>query len=206
MKKIALSTTAALLLSSTLAIAGGDFGKAVEPVVDIPVAEVAPAKTGFYAGLGYACIQTVNDEPNERYMGNGIQLSAGYNFNQYIAVEGRVTASVGDINYQTWYGVDEDLSGDFGDITNFGLYLKPQYTINMFKVYGLVGFGQLSLDNGTSYSDTGLQYGAGVSASVTDNIDIYVDYRRLYDDTGFDDYTNSDLTANSWSLGVTYNF
>ena len=205
MKHITLST-AALLLTSTLAIAGGDFGKAVEPVVDIPVAEVTSAKTGFYAGLAYACIQTVNNEPNERYMGNGIQIFGGYNFNQYIAVEGRATASVGDINYQTWAGVDEDLSGDFGDISNFGLYLKPQYSIDMFKVYGLLGFGQVSLDNGTSYSDTGLQYGAGVSVAVTNDIDVHVDYRRLYDDTGFDNYTNSDMTVNSWSLGVNYNF
>jgi len=203
MKNITLSV-AALLLSSTFAIAGGDFGKAVEPAIDIPVAEVTPEKTGFYAGLAYSCMQTTNDTPDEEYMGNGISLLAGYNINQYFAVEARYTASLGDINYQASdLGIDEDISGD---LSNIGIYLKPQYAISMFNIYGLLGFGQLTLDNGTSYSETGLQYGAGVSASVTDDIDIFVDYRRLYDDTGFDNYTNGDAAGNSWSLGVNYNF
>ena len=193
---------AALLLSSVQVVAGGDFGKAVEPAIDIPVVEVPAEKTGFYAGLAYSCMQIATDTPDKEYMGNGISLSAGYNINPYLAVEARYTASLGDINYQTW-NIDEDIDGD---MSNIGLYLKPQYAIDKFKVYGLLGYGQVSLDNGTSYSETGFQYGAGVSASVTDDIDVFVDYRRLYDDTGFDDYTNTDVAANSWSLGVNYNF
>jgi len=201
MNKIRLSI-AVLLLSSVQVVAGGDFGKVVEPAIDIPVVEVPAEKTGFYAGLAYSCMQITNEVPDEEYMGNGFSLLAGYNINPYLAVEARYTASIGDVNYQTW-GVDEDIDTD---LSNIGLYLKPQYAINMFKVYGLLGYGQVTLDNGNSYSEASIQYGAGVSASVTEDIDVFIDYRRLYDDTGFDDYTNADVAANSWSLGVNYNF
>ncbi|RUM72778.1 MAG: porin family protein [Sulfurovum sp.] len=198
-------TLSALLITSSVAMAGGDIAP-VEPVVETPqVTEApAPALNGFYAGLGYSCLQMGLDTPDVDIKAmSGISLTAGYEINPYLAVEGRYTVNVGDINYKTW-NIDEDKSWD---LSNIGLYLKPKYTYNQFGLYGLLGYGQVTFDNGTSYSEAGLQYGAGVNMMATDNIEVYADYRRLYDDTGFDDYVqNRDVAVNSFTFGANYHF
>ena len=201
MNTIKLSTVA-LLLTSTFALAGGDF-IAVEPVIETPEVEVAEL-TGFYAGLGYSCLQMGLDTPDLDVSAmTALSLTAGYNFSQYLAVEGRYTASLGDLSVEAW-NIDVD---EAWDMSNIALYLKPQYTMDQFTVYGLLGYGQVTFDNGTSYSEAGIQYGAGVSAMVADNIDVFVDYRRLYDDTDLDGFApNSDVAVNSFTLGANYHF
>lgn len=201
MTKITLSAVA-LLLTSTLAMAGGDLTE-VEPAIETPQVTETSDKTGFYAGLAYSCMQLTADTPDHEHMGNGISALAGYNFNKFLAVEGRYTTTLGDVNYKTW-NVDEDRSDD---ITNIALYLKPQYSFGTVGAYGLVGYGQTTFDNGTSFSENGLQYGAGLTANINESIQLFVDYRRLYDDTGFDgNAVDSDIAANSWSIGANYNF
>ena len=92
-------------------------------------------------------------------------------------------------------------------MSNIALYLKPKYTINDFSLYGLAGYGQTTLDNGTSYSVDGFQYGLGVSAMVTESFSVYVDYRRVYDDTDFDGFAiDRDVAVNSFTIGTNYNF
>ena len=201
MKMIKISTVA-MLLTSTLAMAGGDIAP-VEPIIEVPVVVEAPTKTGFYAGLAYSCMQLTGDTPDQEYMGNGISISAGYNFNQFLAVEGRYTASLGDINYQTW-NIDKDVSGD---LSNIAIYLKPQYSFGTLGIYGLVGYGQTELNEDVSAKEGSFQYGAGVTANMNESVEFFVDYRRLFDDTGFDTLTsNQDVAVNSWSVGVNYNF
>jgi opacity protein-like surface antigen len=203
MNTIKLSTVA-LLLTSTFALAGGDF-IAVEPVIETPEVVVAPEKTGFYAGLAYSCMQFNSDTPDEEVMGNGISVQAGYNFNQFIGVEARYTTSLGDPTYTKW-NQEKDIDG--GALSNIAIYLKPQYSFGLVGVYGLLGYGQATLDNGDDTIDeAGLQYGAGITASVNESVEVFVDYRRLYDDTGFDaEYRNSDVALNSWSIGANYKF
>lgn len=203
MNTIKLSTVA-LVLSSTLAMAGGDV-ETVQPYIETPKVEVAeaPALTGLYAGLAYSCQQLAADTPDETSMGSGVSVNVGYNFNEYLAVEGRYTSTLGDMNYKTW-NVDEDRSTD---MSNIGIYLKPQMNMGSFGIYGLVGYGQTTFDNGTSYSVDGLQYGAGLNVNATENVQLFVDYRRLYDDVDFDGLAMSrDVAANSWSLGANYQF
>ncbi len=193
----------ALLLTSTLAMAGGKSGEA--PESDIVPIVVEPALTGFYAGLGYSCLQMDIDEPTDidiRSM-TAISATAGYNFNEYFAIEGRYTASLGDLDVDT---INTERS-EAWDMSNIGLYLKPQYSLDSFTLYGLLGYGQLTLDNDASYSVDGFQYGAGISMMATDNIDVYVDYRRLYDDEDFDGLSIDEIvTANSYTVGVNYHF
>ena len=193
----------ALLLASTLAMAGGKNGQAPESEV-VPIA-VEPALTGFYAGLGYSCLQMDIDEPADidiRSM-TALSIIAGYNFNEYFALEGRYSVSLGDLEVETG-NTERD---EAWDMSNIGLYLKPQYSIDTFTVYGLLGYGQLTLDSDTSYSVGSFQYGAGINMMAADNIDIYIDYRRLYDDEDFDGISINDVvTANSYTLGVNYHF
>jgi len=202
--KITLSLTA-LLLSSTFAFAGGG-GKgvveAVEPVLPIPV-EVTK---DYYVGVGYSCAQVTSDNPDQEFMAmTALSLNAGYQINDSLAVEARYTRSLGNVNYKTW-NVDRDLSSS--SLSNLGLYLKPQYNFEAFGVYGLLGFGQVSLDNGqNTFTESGLQYGLGTTFTMMET-NIFVDYRRLYDGEGFDNLTTDaqDTAANSFTLGVNYLF
>ena len=201
MKRIKQSSVI-LLLTSTFAVAGGDI-VAVEPVVEVPVVEEVKELTGLYAGLSYSCMQITTDTPDKEVMGNGMSALVGYNFHENVAVEGRYTTSLGDVNVKTW-NTDIDQSWD---MSNIALYLKPQYKMGMVNIYGLVGYGQTTLDDGTSYSVDGFQYGGGLSADVHENVEIFVDYRRLYDDADFDGFAvGQDVAANSWSLGANYKF
>ncbi len=193
-----------LLLTSTFALAGGSIDP-VEPVIETPEVIETAELSGFYAGLGYSCLQMDFDRPDMdvRSM-TALSATAGYNINKYLAVEGRYTVSLGDLDVETKYTDTEEE----GDMSNIALYLKPKYSVNSFTVYGLVGYGQLTLDDGDEeYSEAGFQYGAGISAMATDNIEVYVDYRRLYSDEAFDGLSlNKDVTGNSFTAGVNYHF
>ena len=192
-----------LLLTSTLAMAGGKSGDAPESEI-VPIV-VESELSGFYAGLGYSCLQMDLDEPADidiRAM-TAISINAGYNFNKYFAIEGRYSVSLGDLDVDT---MNTERS-EAWDMSNIGLYLKPQYSIDSFTLYGLLGYGQFTLDNDSSYSVDGFQYGAGISMMATDNIDVYIDYRRLYDDEDFDGLSiNEVVTANSYTVGINYHF
>jgi opacity protein-like surface antigen len=198
MKKIQISTIT-LLLASTLAMAGGDITP-VEPEITAPeVIDIKPELTGFYVGGGYTYMQMDNAGISGDVTGNGITVLAGYNLHKYLAVEGRYSATLDDLSV--------DNGPDGGDLSNIGLYFKPQYTIDRFKLYGLLGYGQVTLDNGsTDYSEDGFQYGAGLSVMATDNISVYVDYTRLYDDDDFDGMMSQDITVDAVNVGVNYNF
>jgi len=204
MNTIKLSAVA-VLLSSTLAMAGGDISP-VEPNIEAPSpsVETEETKSGFYAGLGYSCMQLTHDTPDlEVTAMTALSVSAGYNINKFLAVEGRYTASLGDLEYKNW---NTDVDKEW-DMSNIGLYLKPQYNMDSVGVYALLGYGQTTFDNGTSYSVDGLQYGLGLTAAATEDISIYVDYRRLFDDSEFDTYAiDRDTAVNSFTVGANYNF
>ena len=203
MKRVRQSAVA-VLLSSAYLFAGGDVAPIEEPVIDVPVV-VEPELSGFYAGIGYSCLQVGLDVPylDMRAM-TAASITAGYYFNEFVAIEGRYTAGIGDTTVKT---VNSEV--DTGDVSlaNIGLYVKPQYNINNFGVYALLGYGQFTLDEDASFAEASLQYGAGINAMVTKNVDLFIDYRRLYDSTGFDDYDQDrEVMANSYTVGVNYHF
>ena len=203
MNTIKLSAVVAVL-STSVAFAGGDVAP-VQPYIEVPKVVVEETKelTGFYAGLAYSCAQLTTDTPDETAMGSGVSASVGYNFNEYLALEARYTTTLGDMAYETW-NIDEDRSWD---MSNIGIYLKPQVNMGSFGIYGLVGYGQTTFDNGSAYSEAGMQYGAGLNVNASENVQLFVDYRRLYDDSDFDGLAiDRDVAANSWSLGANYNF
>jgi len=197
-------STITLLLTSTLAMAGGDIEPVEPSIVTANIEAPTPTLSSFYAGLGYSCLNMGLDTPDwEATAMTAISATAGYDLNPFLAIEARYTASLGDINTKTW-NTDVDESWD---MSNIGLYIKPQYTMDRFKLYGLIGYGQTTFDNGTSYAENGIQYGGGLSAMATDNIDVFVDYRRLYDDTDFDGFApGQDAAVNSFTVGANYRF
>jgi len=205
MKKLNLSL-ATIFAMGTFAVAGGDIAP-VEPVVEEPV--VVESTGNFYLGLAYGYMSATEDYASGAVTVNtvdesfdDIMLQAGYNFNEYIAVEGRYWIGISDITVGT-YDVDLDA---------WGIYVKPQYPVtDAFNVYALLGYGSAEFDAPVASGinqDTmdGFSWGLGASYAFTDNVSVFIDYVNIYDDTtDFTGYSLDD-TIDSWNFGVTYNF
>lgn len=238
MKKITSSIVAAMAVG-TFAFAGGDIAP-VEPVVETPA--VVESTGNFYVGAAYSygkiedVVYSDYVEYDEFIAGthdqNALLLLAGYNFNQYIGIEGRYTLGIGDADSDI---VAENFSkaSDATDFSNLAVYIKPMYPVTEeFTIYGLLGYGQTTytyatLSDGGDYivnEDTrvsGFQYGAGLSYALSENLSLFADYTKLADEDGNYDYIAAydsttqngdddlymiDSKAYTINFGVTYTF
>lgn len=92
--------------------------------------------------------KTVDDDFSE------FMIQAGYNFNQYIAIEGRY-----------WFGIEDSFVTDTLDTLNvnydnsvdaWGIYVKPQYPVTeAFNVYALLGYASAEYDESNVLVDVG---------------------------------------------------
>lgn len=202
MKKTTLSLVSILALSG-LSYAGGDVAPIEEPVVVAPVID----NSAFYVGIGVG-ESTVNDDwTSEKFSATTVMLQAGYQYNEYVALEGRYTFGI-NMNYDP--GTTNSLSSDYdGDFSSWGIYIKPMYPIGDFSIYALLGYGGVMLDNlaeGDAYED-GFQWGLGAGYAFSEQISIFVDYLSLYDDTGFDYRAQiDDVDSDTWTVGMSYKF
>ena len=200
MKKIMLSLT----LVSALVMAGGDFEEVAEPVLEIPEID----NSAFYLGLGLGQSQIRDAQTSEKITSIEATLQGGYQYNEYIALEAR--ASFG-FNSDYTPGNTTNTSGDYNEnISSWGIYLKPMYPVtDAFNVYALLGYGGVELGNLESgdATESGFHWGLGASYEVMESVAVFVDYVRLYDGTGFDYRAQlEDITADAWTLGVSYTF
>jgi len=201
MKKVAQSLVAMVVISN-LGFAGGDIEQLdTALVID---SEVSP----FYVGLGLSSVSTRSSEVGLGFLDDqfgeddtgDILLMAGYEFNQYIAVEGRYMTSV--------WGEDS-LSRD-----SWGIYVKPQYpATEAFTLYALLGYGGLNVDGkGPSIvkvDDTGFQWGLGASYDLNAYFSIFVDYVNVANDMDVDivdRFYGPQVDSDAISVGVTYSF
>lgn len=203
MKRIALSVLTVACVSS-LGFAGGDM-KDVEPAVvpAIPMAE--EEKNRFYVGLGISAVSTregsldfFSKKSGQDRTGN-LLLMVGYEFNTYVAVEGR---------YSTYIAEEDFLNSD-----TWGIYLKPQYPVNEdFKVYALLGFGGIDAEGVNGFDvdidDTGFQWGLGASYAMTETVSVFVDYVSLASGMESNAFLGAtpDIDSDALTLGVIYNF
>ena len=202
MNKIVHSVWAVAAMSS-LGFAGGDM-KDVEPAVE-PVVAVEEEKSGLYAGLGISALSTregsldfFSEKSGQDRTGN-LLFMAGYEFNTYVAVEGR---------YSTYIAEEDFLNSD-----TWGIYLKPQYPVNEdFKLYALLGFGGMDAEGVNGYDvdvdDSGFQWGLGVSYAMTETVSVFLDYVSLASDMESNAFLGAtpDVDSDALTLGVTYNF
>jgi len=202
MKKSVLSFVSILALSG-LTYAGGDF----EPVEEAVVA-VIEDDSAFYLGLGFGQASINDEQTNEEITSTMVMLQAGYQYNAYIALEGRASFGFSS-DYEP--GLTSNTGGDFDDdISSWGIYVKPMYPVTeAFDIYALLGYGGVRLGNlesGDAVED-GFQWGLGVQYAVTESILVFADYVQLYDGTGFDYRAQlEDVDADAWTLGVSYKF
>ena len=203
MKRNILSLMTIMSLSG-LAYAGGD----ILPIEVEEVPSVIVDESAFYIGLGVGSASVNNDQLNEEISSTMVTLLAGYEYNKYIALEGRVAFG---FNSDYAPGDTRNILDNYDDdISSWGVYVKPMYPVtDAFDIYALLGYGGVQLkdlEGGDAY-ETGFQWGLGVSYAVTDSISVFADYVRLYDDTGFDYRAQvQDIDADTWTLGVTYSF
>ncbi|MEA3418049.1 MAG: porin family protein [Campylobacterota bacterium] len=209
MKKIVLSLASAAALSS-MSFAGGELTDTVEPVIAVPA--VAEDASSFYLGAGFAAVSTrdatsdlsfFEEEEGQDRLFN-LTLLAGYDFNQYIAAEGRYTTSV----------ADEDLV----EMSGWSLFAKPQYTFDNsnFQIYALLGFGGVTIEgikgSFVDVDDTGFQWGFGAAYSFgeymeNNNLAVFIDYTSLATEMEgiyVDGVLETD--ADALTVGLTYKF
>ena len=205
--KTALSAVAITALLGTAAVAGGDLIKKEK-------AEVIVDNSSFYVGLGYgfgtasATDGGYNDFGHtitildEQTMDN-IAFQAGYNINEFVAVEGRYN-----------YGIDQDIGyGTDISLDTFAVYVKPQYPITPeVSVYGLLGYAwNTGYQTATAdYDFDGFAYGVGAKYLVAENVEVFADYTSVYDDNDileYDTFTiDSDREVYNVTVGVSYKF
>ncbi len=203
MKTLSRFVGIAVIASASL-FAGGGFTPAPQPdvepvepaVAEIPATEPASeikpyvggalgtssAKVSSQAKVCGGCQydklnQTTSRAPDKllKWGGTGSATTmmglAGVEVNDYLAIEGRVTKTVSDYEIKDHKPIS---------MLNAALYLKPQYKFEDFSVYALLGYGISSIDfmdNNTKVN--GLQYGAGASYDINDQISLFADYTKL---------------------------
>ena len=216
MKNLTLSLVAVLAMSS-FAVAGGDIAPVEEPMV------VEVDNSAFYIGVGYGYFDQNMDNNgitgvNVETETDNVLLQAGYQFNEYIAVEGRYWIGVGDATYSSNQNA---FSGDVsGDYSSWGIYVKPMYPVtDAFNIYALLGYASTSLDadqNGANWDwDTDeFSWGLGAEYGITENVFIFADYVNLGYPDSVDWTINgvpySDVAVDgdlyTFNVGLTYKF
>ena len=134
-------------------------------------------------------------------------LQLGYQVTTYVALEGRLTLGLGDPDYDSGtLGVTEGYDGDY---YSWGVYVKPMYPVGDFDIYGLLGYGQMILEDlaGGDAVQGGFHWGIGASYVLSGDISVFADYVSLYDDKGLDKRAQHDnVVADTWTVGLTYKF
>jgi len=188
-----------VLALSGFALAGGNVATIVEPVL-VPTVD----NSAFYMGLGIGQGYVNDTDSKEEMKATNLMLQAGYIFNEYIALEGRYTFGLSmDYDSGTTTGIYD------GDFSAWGIYVKPMYPIDDFSLYALLGYGEVMLSNLAQgdAKEGGFQWGLGAMYSFTENISLFADYVKLYDDTGFDyRATDEDVNSDTWTIGLSYRF
>lgn len=212
MKKITLSLVSLLMLSG-LSYAGGD----IEPVesVEIPVVD----NSAFYVGLGYGYFNQSSDNialsgvPDMEFEANTLLFQAGYQYNQYVAVEGRYWVGLGKITQDGGLNPG-DHSGDFDA---WGIYVKPMYPVTEdFDIYALLGYADTSVSyaSGEYWDTDGFSWGIGAQYAVTENVLLFADYVNLGTSDSFDyrsdpvviSDVDADIDLYTFNVGISYKF
>ena len=99
-------------------------------------------------------------------------ILAGVEVNDFLALEARLSKTIAA------YQIKDHKPITF---SNAAVYLKPQYKFELATVYALLGYGISKIDfMDNSTIAHGLQYGAGGSYDINDEMSIFADYTKLY--------------------------
>jgi len=205
MNSIKLSILA-FVSASSMVFAGGDIDAPMVVNEEVAVPAVVSEQSDFYVGLALAAVSTresgasmsfTSEKEGADRLGN-VTLLAGYDFNEYVAVEGRYSTSI----------TQEEIA----EMSGFSIFVKPQYAVDEdFSVYGLLGYGSVTLDNTNAQSnvdvdDSGFQWGLGASYKVSNDVSVFVDYTSLANDMDGSYVHANSADVDAVTVGVTYRF
>lgn len=109
----------------------------------------------WYGGLGFSSVKAVCID-NCEDITFGVIGKVGYDFNQYIGVEGRIIKTMWEYEQQK--------------VEHMGLFAKPMLPINEgFHVYGLLGYGKTKTGDKKEFDESGIAWGLGVNYYFDDN-------------------------------------
>lgn len=136
---------------------------------------------------------------------------AGYQFNDYFAVEGRVGTGVSDKSFS-----EDGYKETFGIDTQTMLLAKASYKLsNEFSLFAVAGYSKTEFEykeTGPSYSFSekdslsGFALGIGGEYRFANDIAINVEYMMLPDETFRDGQYSAKLEGNNLSVGLSYYF
>lgn len=189
---------------SSLVVAGGDFTKSVEPVINIPE-KIPTALSKFYVGAGVSVASTRDSGANffdtdaARDKTVELMLLGGYDINDKIAIEGRYYKSVAKENIL--------------ERSSWGIYLKPHIElIDSIELYGLAGFGGFKAKNINGsivdIDDNGLQFGVGLNYKVNDRLGVFADWVNFVYAKKQKAFIvpNQRVSMDAFTVGLTYRF
>ena len=165
----------------------------------------------FYLGAALSTL-TLTGSNDESFNAKGLTLQLGYRYNDYLSIEGRFTKHLGDLEYKSGNSGGAAIDNlSHADFTTTAIYIKPQYRINKIRLYGMLGYGEVKLNNleddGIDRAESGLQWGVGVSYAYLPHVEFYVDFETIYSGEGFGRAgTDNTYNANSFNVGVAYRF
>jgi opacity protein-like surface antigen len=182
MKKISLITLPLLSLFALPVIAENDH-------------------TGFYVG---GAVNNVEFKVDDAEKTTGLGIYGGYNFSHWFGLEANLFAS-------------GNLGDDEADVIAATFTVTPKFTWQFndtFSGYAKIGLASMALAIDTPYSDTtfsgvGITYGVGLTASVTENLNIRLSYDVTRGDLESDDYNwvnDLDSEIKQLALGLHYQF
>ena len=149
--------------------------------------------SNWYFGGSYAQLDT--DIADVEFDLGALTFNAGYQINDYVAVETRLGAGIADDDYE---GIDLELDQFWGVYAKVGI---P--TGAAFYPYVVLGYTKAELElsgNGYSESDSGndTSYGIGANFSVNDNVGVFAEYMNWYD--------KDEVEITGFNIGVNYKF
>lgn len=168
-------------------------------------ATAVQAHEGFYAGTSYQAANFKVKDAEGKLKAHTLNIVAGYDFNEYLAVEGRFGVPT---SKETHNGVDAKPK------TSYALFGKGTLPLtDMFSVYAVAGYGkspfQFEAKGQKLKADkASLQYAAGVEVNFTPQIAMTAEY-------GMYGYGKKSLPLNlgevkydttGFNLGIKYKF
>ena len=209
MKKLTLAIV--IITFNMINLYGEGLGIIDKAKKELDSLKVNLADSFMYVGGGVSFMSLTNETTLEKFSGMSKNLIAGFQYGDYLAIEGRYVSSFGSVTYDAGTSVKGDNSNYPTDFTNMAIYLKAITPFGDAGLYGLIGYGQVGLtnipDGNVDRTVTSLQYGAGGSYKMFNNIIIFADYIVAYNAKGFNGLgTDNNHYVSYATVGFLYQF
>jgi outer membrane receptor protein involved in Fe transport len=193
---------------------GVSYAGSLEQIAPSPVAMVSSpvakvVRSSWYIGGGIGGFGLLSEDSRELLYSKDLSLILGYQFNDYLSIEGRYAHSLGSIKYD--HGKTEYLSRTLSNSSYQDLELLARfaYPFGSFSPYLLAGFGQSTITHiaNANRSEKSIHYGVGLSYSLSDRLELFADYIRAYRGNGFDKRSTAEtLHLDRLTTGIIYHF